>query len=909
MSRAFLYQRLYRLINNSSLRWWLIVPFTVQIACIVSVVAYLSWKNEEQAIQNLIGQLLNQTENRVNGHLDRYLSVPPQIAQINADAIKLGNLKTLDFRGIGRSFWKQLQIYDVSYISYVLPTGEYAAAGKFAPDRGVTIDHQSRYTRPKGYTFATDSEGKPTKVIASYDDYNPLTEDWYQTAIKEKKMVWTKPYNWDETPEYMSISATNPVYNGNKQLICVIGVDLLLSKMSDFLRQLEISKSGQVFAIDRQGLPIASSSQEQPFALKEGKMQRVSIFKSQNKLVAGSAKYWVQKFGSLSAITKPENAEFVLDGQKLYTRISPWRDRFGLDWLVIAVVPESDFTDQFVASRHTTVLLIIAASLLAVLTTFILSRWLTQPLLQFNQAAREIAAGNLDLTVKVDRSKELKELATSFNYMAKELAVSFAKLESTNAELEDKVRQRTASLAAKEAELRSVLKAMTELIVVVDRQGRYLKVVANPQLLVIKKEDLLGKTIFDLFAPQQAQYFMTGIQTVLTEQHPVNIEYSIVIESKETWFSTNISPLSEDLVTVVARDVSDRKAAKVALEQKNQELTQVIEKLKTAQADLIQSEKMAVLGQLIAGIAHEINSPLGAIQASISNINYSLQKSLASLYQIFQQLDPAELSDFLSLLEIAQSRPPENLSSREERQLKRQLKQELSDRQIPNEHLLAEYLVRIGLTNDLNPWMLLLQHPDSCNIFQAASYLLSIQNNSYNIELAVTRATRIVLALKNYARQDTVGQLVKASVIEGIETVLTIYGNQLKRGVKVIKNYSEVPHILCYPEKLTQVWSNLIGNAIQSMKYRGELDIGVFMQEQLIIVVITDNGPGIPTEIQDKIFEPFFTTKPYGEGTGLGLDIAKKIVAQHQGKIRLDSQPGRTTFSVSVPINVEYTET
>ncbi|PSB00981.1 sensor histidine kinase [Merismopedia glauca] len=909
MSRASLRQQLRRLINTSSLRWLLIVPFTVQIASIVGVVGYFSWKNEEETVANLIGQLLNQTENRVNQHLTQYLSVPPQLAQINADAIRLKHLKTVDLKGIGRYFWKQMQLYDVSYISYVSPTGEYAAAGKFLPNQGVTIDYKSRYILDKTYTFATDSDGNPTKVAATYDNYDPLIEDSYQKAIEAGKLVWTQPYNWDETPEYISISATKPIYDEKKQLICVIAVDLLLSKMSDFLRQLNISQSGQVFIIDRDGLLIASSSQEQPFILKQGKAQRVSVFNSQDKLVAGSAKYWQQKLGSLTAINEPKNAEFILNRQKLFTHITPWRDRFGLDWLVVVVVPESDFTEQLVAGRRTTITIIAVALLVAIMTTLMLSRWLTEPILKFNQAAKEIAAGNLARTVKVHHPQELKQLATSFNYMAEELARSFATLERNNAELEDRVKERTASLAAKEAELRAIINAMTELIMVIDNQGRYLKVVANSQLLILEEEFVLGKTIFEVFPPQQAEEFMACIHTVLTQQHPVTIEYSILVQSQETWFSTNISPLPNDQVMIVARNVSDRKAAARALEQTNQELIQAIEQLKTAQADLVQSEKMAVLGQLIAGIAHEINTPLGAIQASISNIKYGFQQSLATLPQILQKLSPEQIADFLSLLDITQS-PSPNLSSREERQLKRQLKQELNRLNVANANLLAEYLVRIGLKGDLTPWILLLQHPDSCDIFQTASYLVSIDTNSGNIELAVTRASQIVLALKNYARQDVALELVNASVIEGIETVLTIYHNQLKRGIKVIQNYDQVPDIFCYPEKLTQVWSNLIGNAIQAMNYQGELEIGVFLdgEDRHLVVTITDSGPGIPLELQEKVFQPFFTTKPYGEGTGLGLDIVKKIVLQHQGKISLDSRPGKTTFTVCLPLTVEYTE-
>lgn len=129
--------------------------------------------------------------------------------------------------------------------------------------------------------------------------------------------------------------------------------------------------------------------------------------------------------------------------------------------------------------------------------------------------------------------------------------------------------------------------------------------------------------------------------------------------------------------------------------------------------------------------------------------------------------------------------------------------------------------------------------------------------------------------------------------------------NQIKRGIEVIKNYTNLPLIDCYPDQLNQVWTNLINNAIYEMNNQGILIIDTMQEQQMVKVSITDNGQGIPLEIQNKIFEPFFTTKAKGEGSGLGLDIVKKIVDKHQGTIELHSQPGQTTFTISLPLNLE----
>jgi two-component system, NtrC family, sensor kinase len=183
-----------------------------------------------------------------------------------------------------------------------------------------------------------------------------------------------------------------------------------------------------------------------------------------------------------------------------------------------------------------------------------------------------------------------------------------------------------------------------------------------------------------------------------------------------------------------------------------------------------------------------------------------------------------------------------------------------------------------------------------------AYQLSGLKDSAQNISIAVDRASKVVFALKSYARYDTSGEKFKANIIDGIETVLTLYQNQIKQGVEVVKNYHEFPPILCYADELNQVWTNLIHNALQAMDNRGTLTIEALQENDFILVSIVDSGKGIEPEVLPKIFQPFFTTKPPGEGSGLGLDIVRKIVTKHDGKIQVESEPGRTAFTVSLPV-------
>lgn len=324
--------------------------------------------------------------------------------------------------------------------------------------------------------------------------------------------------------------------------------------------------------------------------------------------------------------------------------------------------------------------------------------------------------------------------------------------------------------------------------------------------------------------------------------------------------------------------------------------------LKQTQKKLVQSEKMVALGQLITGIAHEINTPLGAIYASVQNLSNALENTLEKLPLLLKELSTTQQQDFLTLL--AATRPSNlPLSFREERQLKRTLEKQLTNHTIEQAETLASMLVEMGIIDVEPPLLRLLKASNSMMILETAYYLVLQYRNSENIKLAVDKASTIVTALKQYVHSDRCNCMITAQISEEIDTVLVLYQHQFKQGIQVSTNYGNLPGIRCYPEQLNQVWANLIQNAIQAMGSQGKLEITGTRHQNFIRVQITDSGSGIPIEIQDQIFDPFFTTKPAGVGTGLGLDICRQIVEQHQGHIEVESQPGRTSFMVWIPID------
>lgn len=323
-----------------------------------------------------------------------------------------------------------------------------------------------------------------------------------------------------------------------------------------------------------------------------------------------------------------------------------------------------------------------------------------------------------------------------------------------------------------------------------------------------------------------------------------------------------------------------------------------------------QNEKMIALGKLSAGLAHELNNPAAAIVRGSVSLRNHLKLSPESFKKVIAIKATSEEIDKVDskLFEVLARENLPVLTLMQKSAKEDEFIDCLENFSVENSEEVAENFVEFGFTcDDLDDFASFVPREYLSPILNWINNNLVTEKMVNDIQEASRRIEKLVNSIKNFTHMDRGSDKEFTNVHFGIQNTVTMLAYKFKKGnVKLIEVYDEhLPLIKAFVGELNQMWTNLIDNALDAMEVNGKgiLEIKTSREKDNIIISITDNGPGIPPEIEERIFDPFFTTKEIGKGTGLGLDVVAGIIRQHQGNIKIDSTPGKTSFIVSLPVD------
>jgi signal transduction histidine kinase/DNA-binding NarL/FixJ family response regulator len=844
------------LIKRLSLRTVLSLLFVVQTVAVVGLVGTLSYINGQRAVDNLAQQLMTEVQGRVQQHLHNYTQLPQQIVELVANDIELGliDLSQSNLQPLDPYFLTRAQAFpEVSFIYVGDQQGQFIGAGAMGQQPSSYLVEVTDQTTAQQYvSYQIDAAGQRIHQINAVPNYDPRQRPWYQAAMAAGKATWSRIYPFiGEANEGLTITAVQP-FRSPQGLRGVAAVDLYLNDIDQFLKQLQVMKSGQIFILEPDGTLVASASPEPTYVKQQGVIQRVLARNSANPLVRSTITY-LQQQGHLSQFRSPQSFQFHFQGQRHFGEITPWKDRHGLDWLIVAVVPEHDFMTQIYANTRTTLWLCGTATLLALLCGIGTARWVVTPIRRINRAAKDIAQGHWDRSIACDRSDEVGELADSFNQMAIQMQHSFNALRQGKAQLD------------------TFLEAVPIGICVVEPDG-------NISYMNQTAQTLLGQP----FSPHQPIHIRTALHHayIAKTDRPYPLERlpmlralqgeRITIDDLEIHQVDRVIPLevratpifheaqgqaqssiSVELpvvsyAIVALQDIHGRKQAEAVLADYNRTLeAQIAERtaaLTHANLALEQAKQAAETANhaksaFLANMSHELRTPLNAILG----------------FAQIMCMDPQTTPEQQRNLQII-NRSGEHLLS------------------LIN-NVLDLSKIEAGRVDVVKTCFNLAE------LLEVVESILRQRAESKGLQFQVTIAANVPRQISSDANKLR-------------QTLINLVGNATKfteRGQVILRVTTQTLH----PEMLK---SKEAGNGL------GELN-------QLLIFEVEDTGVGIPPEELHHIFQAFeqsSTGRLKTEGTGLGLTISHKFVELMGGTLLVRSSVGKgSTFTIHLPIAVD----
>ncbi|MEH2380065.1 MAG: ATP-binding protein [Nostoc sp.] len=883
---------LFSLFKGVPLSCILVALFVVQIFLAVGLTAYLSISNGQKAVNEVASELRREVANGVEQNLQTYLSTPRQVLRSNQNIIDMGLLKIENLATWEPYLIEQLKIFpDALALTASNEQQEYLAVQKLN-DRQFLLRKASKSTGYDLYTYRIDSQGQRTQLPEVIKNYDARSRPDYQTAVTAKKFSFSQIFT-PLTEPTLFISASLPIYNSQGQLLGVNSTLTHLSEIGDLLQNIKVGKSGQIFIIERSGLLVASSTTEEPFRLQNGKPIRLAASQSGNSLTQATAKYLATKFSNLDQIQSLQQLDFSFDGKRQFLEIRPLQGEPNVNWLIVVAVPEADFMGQI---DQTTIFLCLGALGLATILGIVSARSITQPILDFSTATKDLAdfTNGEDSVVKVQGIKELEVLGESFNEMAQQLHKTFIALTTKNQELELQVKQRTQELqqqiqdrinseqrlgqhnrvlaelanhkAVFEGNLETAFKIITEKAanaLEVERVGVWL---FNSDALpyeTLRERQAQGKTYGGL--RQRTKLQCISLYERSKQRHSTDIERNVA--DYPIYFKA-LAAAHTITVTDTRTDPRVQELWNELLEPNNI-------------VSLIDTE-LWVDGEVVGTVLYE-------------------QIGIKRTWELSEENFVSSIAEFVALtLEICDRKRAES-ALREAKEVA-----DMANRAKSTFLKNISYELRTPLNSILE-------------------ITESLQNQVYGLVSEEQRQSLNILESSGKNLLELINQILDLTDIESSKIELQLANTSIRglcdSSLSFVKHLAFQKNIhlsLQIPEELEpiqvderrirQVFINLLTNAIKFTKEGGKVWIEVQpnFTNHYIFFSVVDTGIGMLSDDLFKLFQPFMQVENASTrrstGTGLGLVMVQKIVELHGGTVHAESQLGKgSRFTIKLP--------
>lgn len=865
-----------------------------------------SFFNSQYIVTDLAGQLENEISDRIIQHLDVYLKTPQLVNELCLDSIKYGGIDPHD-NGALETYFRALsyRFPTVESICYANDEdGNYTIISSVG-SQGVTngTDRYLGFSRADtNFSFVeylTDSEGKIIKQTVDPLPYDPRTRPWYKSAIAADGPSWTPIYMWVEG--IVSQDAVVPVHSIDNRITGVLDTSLTLIGISDFLQHLEISQHGEAFIIEKSGLLIASSISNNTYTDENGTLIRLSSLNSSNPIIQSTSRFLLNQTTNTSNLTSRQQFQIKINNVHEWVEVSPYQDQYGLDWLIVVVIPESDFMEKINQNNNITFFLIVSAVICTIILCIGLARWITGPVLSLNRSAKSLSKGDWTDWTDLDRRDEIGELSQSFKQMANQLQTTFLSLKSSE--------ERYIRLFQSSAD--AILLFDNYILIQMNKAGE--------EMFNISTKNAIGSDIRNLFSelgPGIGDMIEQGSDN---EKAYLDRTISRINNNKEQYMNIRLTQIPNEtriLSLVHIRDITDQRKAiiafaeQAALKESYNQINTILQLLPdptfviNAQGQIIiwnraiekltgktGDEMIGKTDYAYSKALHNTEKPI-LIDIALSPTKYGLnlypdiEKAGDLLKTSFGLEISGEKKFFSCLAGPLYSKTGEIIGAIE------------SIRDITSNKLNEEALLIAN--KKLNLLSSITRHDILNKIMVTNAHLFLLGDTNLTPEQieSISAIKRSMTGIEHFISfTKTYQELgLRVPVWQDVGKTCNKAIKDINAGSIIINNNVHGISILA-DSLFEKVCYNLIENAIRHGEKLTDISIFALEQDGGLTIIFEDDGIGVSIENKDIIFE-----RGFGKNTGYGLFLAREILSISDIIIVERGQPERgSRFEIIVP--------